>query len=341
MRVAFALLIGIVLGGSAIWLVSRRSAGLPTTVTAAETPAVPIVAAAQGRVEGRTENIEVEASIDGVIRTLSVSEGQKVAKGQIIAAIACNDLDYEVRALDAALESARQSRVRLLRGSRDEERRVAEEEVLAARAIADQQRKQNDRMQLLVAKDDVPKQTAENVRRDLDTAEANLRSAIEKQKLVNAGPLAEEVAKADADVTAASQKLQAVRAQQEKCVVRSPISGSVTRVLMREGEAFSVVVPRPIVTIADLSGRRVRAEVDERDLTKVWINQKVRMSAEGYPGVLSGAVAWKAVVMGRKHVISTNPADKADRDVLEALIVPDRSAPPLPLGLRVTVEFLK
>ena len=35
-----------------------------------------------------------------------------------------------------------------------------------------------------------------------------------------------------------------------------------------------------------------------------------------------------------------DPAEKADRDVLETLIQPDRSAPRLPLGLRVVVEFL-
>lgn len=341
MKVALALIMGILLGGSAVWFLSRRSTTTPLTVTAAEVPALPIIAAAQGRVEGRTENIEVEASIDGVIRTLPVMEGQKVARGEIIATLACDDLDFQVRALQASLESARQSRVRLLRGSREEERRVAEQEVRSAQVIVDQQRRQNDRMQLLASKDDIPLQTAETTQRDLDTAEVALASALEKQKLVNAGPLAEEIAKADADVNAAEEKLRAIEAQREKCSIRSPISGTITRVLMRVGEAFSTVLPRPIVTLADLSGRRIRAEVDERDMSRVWINQPVRISSDAYHDPFAGKVTWTAVVMGRKNVKSTDPAEKSDRDILETLIKPDRAAPPLPLGLRVVVEFLK
>jgi len=44
--------------------------------------------------------------------------------------------------------------------------------------------------------------------------------------------------------------------------------------------------------------------------------------------------------MGRKTVISNDPAEKADRDILEVLIAPDQAAQRLPLGLRVVTEFL-
>ena len=46
-------------------------------------------------------------------------------------------------------------------------------------------------MQFLAAKDVVSRQSEENARRDLATAEAALRAANEKQKLVYAGPLPE------------------------------------------------------------------------------------------------------------------------------------------------------
>ena len=342
MKTAAALVFGMVLGGAAVWSSFPRQAVPHSAVTAATAPpsGPSVVAAAQGRVEGRTETIEVEASSDGVIRSLAVREGQRVAKNEVIGQIACGNLDSEVRALEASRESAKQARVRLLRGSREEERRVADQEVVSAQAIVDQARRENDRIQSLVAKEVMPRRSAENARRDLTTAEAALRAADEKQKLVNAGPLPEEISKADADVLAVEERLRAAMAQREKCVIRAPISGTITTVKMRAGQAFSTVMPHPIVTMADLSEQRIRAEVDERDLSRIMVNQKVRVHAEGFQEPFAGKVIWTSVVMGRKTARSADPAEKADRDILETLIAPERSAVRLPIGLRVVVEFL-
>jgi HlyD family secretion protein len=340
MKTSFVFAMGIVLGGAAAWFGVRQPAAA-TTVAAksAAQPVSGVVAAAQGRVEGRTENIEVGASADGVIRRIAVREGQEVSRNQIIAEISCDNLDSEVRAMEDSVESAKQARARLLRGSREEERRVADQDVAAAQAVVDQARRQNERMQYLASRDDVSQQTADAARRDLATAEAALRSAMEKQKLANAGPLPEEIGKADADVAAAQERLHATVALREKCVVRAPISGTITRVNMRVGESFSTVAPRPIVTMADLSERRIRAEVDERDLARVRVNQRVRISAEGFEA-FNGKVTRTSVMMGRKTARSNDPAEKSDHDILETFVAPDAGAPSLPVGLRVVVEFL-
>jgi len=342
MKTASALVFGMVLGGVAVWSSFSRPAATHSSVTAASAPppGLSVVAAAQGRVEGRTENIEVEASADGVVRSLAVREGQRVAKNEIIGELACDNLDSDVRALEASRESARQARVRLLRGSRDEERRVADQEIVSAQAIVDQARREKDRMQFLAAKDVAPRRSEENASRDLATAEAALRTANEKQELVYAGPLPEEISKADADVLAAEERLRTALAQREKCVIRAPMSGTITRVNMRAGQAFSTLMPHPIVTMADLTEQRIRAEVDERDLSRIMVNQRVRIQVEGYQKPLAGRVIWTSVVMGRKTARSTDPADKSDRDILETLIAPERGAVRLPIGLRVLVEFL-
>jgi hypothetical protein len=45
-------------------------------------------------------------------------------------------------------------------------------------------------------------------------------------------------------------------------------------------------------------------------------------------------------VMGKKSIFADDPADKLDRDVLEATIALAPNPKPLPIGLRVTVQFL-
>jgi HlyD family secretion protein len=333
-------LFGALIGSGSVALMTRRTPLPPPIEALAASPKADIAASAQGRVEGRGEAIPVEASIDGVLQRVLVTEGQRINAGDAIAEIACDEFEGQIRALEASLESATQSRVRIVRGSREEERRVAEQQVSAADAVMAQARRHLDRMQVLVSKDDVPRVAAEEAARDFATAEANRRAAAERLKLAMAGPLPEELARADADVRASEERLVSAKARRDKCVVRAPISGSVIRAYLKAGEAVSTVIPRPIVDIADLSTREIRVEVDERDIPLVHRGQKARIRVEDYNQVLNGTVTWTALVMGRKTARSTDPAEKADRDILEAVVSFDKSAPHLAIGLRVTVEFL-
>ncbi len=300
-----------------------------------------VVAASEGRVEGNTESVPVAAAIDGVIREIRVKEGDRVRAGDVLAEIGCDDLTAQIRSLEAAAESARQVRVRVVRGSRDEERRAAERETQAAQALADEAEKRAHRMEIL-SKDVVARADADTAERDRRNTLASLEAAREREKLAKAGPLPEEIAKADADVADAEQRLRSAMAQRDKCFVRSPLSGSVLRVNLKAGEAFSTIMPKPIFTVADVSRFRVRAEVDERDIGAVRLGQKALIRAEGFPDApIAGEVTWLASTMGRKTALSTNPAEKTDRDIREAIVDFDPGGRTLVVGLRVTVEFLK
>lgn len=146
----------------------------------------------------------------------------------------------------------------------------------------------------------------------------------------------------DAEIAAAAHRVTTLEQKIAKCMVAAPIDGTILRVYMRPGESFSTVMPRPLLAIADLSVRRVRAEVDERDVHRVRVGQRVQVFAETDSGrMYAGEVARLAASMGRKRVLSDEPAEPADRDVLEALIDLDRSGLALPVGLRVIVQFLK
>ena len=99
---------------------------------------------------------------------------------------------------------------------------------------------------------------------------------------------------------------------------------------------------QPLFTMADVSGRRVRAEVDENDIANVHIGQKLLITADAYSHrTFSGVVTQLANVMGRKSVVTGDPAQKADRDILEVTADLSQPANALPIGLRVTVQFIR
>jgi multidrug resistance efflux pump len=258
-----------------------------------------------------------------------------------LAEIDCPDLQAAFEEAKSEAESARQVKARLMRGSRDEERLSAEQRTLAAKAVVEEAAAHLKRMKDLHDSGVMARADLDQVKRDYDVAEAKLREAIRNEELVKAPALAEEVAKADSDIASAEHRIEIVQEKMSKCVVTAPINGAILRVLMRPGESFSTLTPRPIFTMADLSIRRVRAEVDERDVAKVRVGQKVLISSDALQNqMLEGVVERISDTMGRKKILTGDPSEKADRDVLEAMI-DLKGAIKLPVGMRVTVQFLR
>jgi HlyD family secretion protein len=301
-----------------------------------------VALASTARVEGISETIEIGAGVDGVVAELRVREGDTVRAGDVLAVIDRRELQSELSAAEAAAEAARQARVRILRGSRSEDRERADAEVAQAEAVVTQADAQYQRAAQLFAERVVSAAERDELRRNLDVARAQLVAARKRAELVKAPPLPEESAKADADVRSAEERVRVVRQTLDKTLVRSPIDGTILRTTLRPGESFSTFVPRPILSVANTSSLRVRAEVDERDLGRIHVGQRVLVRGDAWTGApLPGRVARLGAQMGRKTVRTGDPSEKGDRDVLEVLVDLDRQDPRLFVGLRLTALFLE
>jgi multidrug resistance efflux pump len=300
-----------------------------------------VVFASLGRVEGLSDTTQVGAAADGILKAVYVREGAVVRKGTLLGEIACDDLRAASDTSLADADSARQSRVRLLRGARDEERKIASRKTAAARATFEEAKASLDRQKVLYEGGQVARAAYDQAVRDLGVAEAEFQAAERTEQLLAAPPLPEDKARADAQVLAAEGRVEEARERIKKCSIVAPINGTVLRVYARAGESFSTVAPRALFTIADASGRRVKAEVDERDLGKVTIGQPVTIEADGFNGKkFAGTVASISSVMGRKSIFAEDPSDRTDRDIVETVITLKNDDQVLPIGLRVTVQFL-
>jgi multidrug efflux pump subunit AcrA (membrane-fusion protein) len=263
--------------------------GQNVMVSAPAEPAKPgITLACPGRVEGRSETFEVGAGADGLVKAVYVKEGQHVARGTKLAEIDCPDLQASFEEAKSQTESARQVKARVMRGSRDEERLSAEQRTVAAKAVLEEAAAHMKRMKELHDSGVMARADLDSVKRDYDVAEAKLREAIRNEELVKAPALAEEVAKADSDIASAEHRMEIVQEKMSKCVVTAPINGAILRVLMKSGESFSTLTPRPLFTMADLSVRRIRAEVDERDVSKLRVGKGVDLLRRTAESALAG-----------------------------------------------------
>lgn len=303
--------------------------------------AATVVFASPGRVEGASETTQVGAAADGILKAVYVKEGQYVKRGTLLGEIGCDDLQASLQTATAEADGARQARTRILRGARDEEKKVASEKTAAARATFEEAKSRLDMQRALYQKKEIARATYDQAVRDLGVAEANFQAAVRTEELLAAPPLEEDKARADADVLAAEGRARTVQERIEKCSILAPIDGTVLRVYARRGESFSTVTPRPLFSLADTSSRHIKAEVDERDVDKMSLGQKVVVQADALDGKrLNGSVVRISTMMGRKSISTGDPSDKSDRDILEAVIDLEGNPLSLPIGLRVTVQFL-
>jgi HlyD family secretion protein len=93
----------------------------------------------------------------------------------------------------------------------------------------------------------------------------------------------------------------------------------------------------PLITLADLSNLRVRAELDERDIGKVQVGQRAVVRAAAFPGRdFEGKVASMAQIVGPGRISTRGARKLSDVDVLDVVV--DLAEPgPLVVGMQVDV----
>jgi RND family efflux transporter MFP subunit len=159
------------------------------------------------------------------------------------------------------------------------------------------------------------------------------------------GTTPQAVERAGHDRDAARARLSAATAEQKRlaAVVRktrilAPISGVVVLRNVDAGETVSAGAP--LVTIADLSRRRIEAEVDEFDAGRVQTGSHVRISAEGWAGSWRGTVEEIPDAVQPRRLKPNDPGRPSDTRVLLVKVALDEKTP-LKLGQRVEVEIQK
>ena len=122
-------------------------------------------------------------------------------------------------------------------------------------------------------------------------------------------------------------KVAALRAQRDRAaaeleltVVRSPIDGQVLEVHARQGER---VGPDGIAEIGKTQTMKVVAEVYETDISRVRMGQRATVSSPALLAPAQGVVDRIGLKVGKKDVLSVDPAAKTDARVIEVEILLD------------------
>jgi len=296
--------------------------------------------AARGRVEGATsQEIKLASRVVGRLKEVTVSDGDPVRKGQVVAVLENDDLQAQIEQARANVRRAQAALEKLQNGARPEERAASRAARDEAQAAADNAHQNYERSLKLFKEGGIISQSVlDQSERDWKMAQARLESARENYKLIMAPPRSEDVAAAKADVELARAQLAQAQDNYDNTLVHSPVAGVVVKRYMNPGESISYEsLYQPIVSVSDTTHLRVRTEIDEADIGKIQIGQRAAIRCNAFRGqTFYGNVVRISGGLGQKKIQTDNPTEKIDSDVLESFVEVDRGSP-LRVGLRVDV----
>ena len=193
------------------------------------------------------KEVQISSSISATITSMLVKDGQKVKKGDLLVVFDKEYIESEVKQKEAILS----------------------------------QQTFNSKMNMARLK-----QSELDFKSSKELAKKNLISEIDFEKIKLNMEIAQTTYEASLEsIESAKASLSQTMDQLSKTRLYSPLDGTVSKLFKEEGEMalgsqFNTDV---ILTISNLSGLQANVEVDENDVSRIDINDSVKISIDAFP----------------------------------------------------------
>jgi membrane fusion protein, multidrug efflux system len=212
-----------------------------------------------GKVEA-SRKAELAFQVSGLLAKLPVKEGQRVAKGEVIAELRLDEFEARLKGLQAQLDQARAQLRGLQAGQRPEEQRRLETQVRAARAKLENARTEFDRNTRLF-------QIGGAAQRDVDRAKALYQVAQEDyqaaQELLDKGTVAraEDIEAKEAAVRGLEARVVEANIHLRDATLRAPYDGVIAQRFVEPNQ--NIQAREPVVKFQDVDEIDVAVDVPE------------------------------------------------------------------------------
>lgn len=230
--------------------------------------------------------ILVSPKVSGLMLKLNIEEGQIVEQGFVLGEI--EDVEYrrEWERADAARRAADYRNQEAKEGSRQQEKTQIDKELEEALKQFDQYDADLRRAEELRKSNTIPQQEYDATKARYETQQRRIDRLEAAKSLIYEGPRYErkEIAKAELDEAVADEKRAKWRL--DNCLIKAPIAGTILKKNTEEGNIVNAIAFNgsfSVCEMADLSDLEVDMNIQERDISKVFVGQKCDVRAEAYP----------------------------------------------------------
>jgi HlyD family secretion protein len=252
----------------------------PLKVRAASVERGPIrsLVSTNGKVEP-IQNFEAHAPIATTVKRLLVREGDHVRKGQLLLQLDDADIRTQAARALAQVKTAQADQSALKTGGTQEEVLTLNSQLVKARSARDLAQRNLDAFRRLQQEGAASPGEVRQADDALQRAQADVTLLEQKQKDRYSQP---ETARIQAQGAEAQAAYDAAEAALLKSSVRAPFDGIVYSLPVKQG-AF-VQDGELLLQEADLSRMLVRAFVDEPDVGRIQVGQRVEVIWDALPG---------------------------------------------------------
>jgi HlyD family secretion protein len=253
---------------------------LRVRVTTVQRGAIRSVVSTNGKIEPiQNFNFEAHAPIATTVKRLLVREGDHVHKGQLLLQLDDADIRSQAAKAQAQVKTAQADQSVLHNEGTQEEVLTLESQLTKARATRDLAQRDLDAFRHLQQQGAASAGEVLSAEEKLQTAQADLTLLEQKKKDRYSRP---EAAKVEAQAAGAQAAYEAAEDALGKSSVRAPFDGVVYSLPVKQG-AF-VQAGDLLLQVADLSHVLVRAFVDEPDIGRLQVGQRVDITWDAIPG---------------------------------------------------------
>jgi HlyD family secretion protein len=266
----------IAVAAGAVWW-SQHGSEADATYKTAKLERGPLLAAvsSSGTVNP-VRQVTVGSQVSGQIKEMRADFNSEVTQGQVIARIDPQVFTYRVNQATADLEAARAAVL-------NAQANVGAVSASVSRARLDADNAQRDRLrkQELLDRQFVSQADFETSRNTAGTLAEALKVTLAQLEVARA-----QVVAAQAVVRQREAALAQARVDLEHTEIRSPVDGVVIKRSVDVGQtvAASLQAPELFVIARNLSDMQVEAAIDEADIARVRVDQKVTFTIDAFPG---------------------------------------------------------
>jgi len=294
LKISIAILILVSL---AVYFSRNLILGKPVDAYSATISELTQTVVASGRVI-TPQRIIIAAETIGRVNLIPVLEGQTVKRGQLL--IQLNDQD-ERASLAQATATVKQAEAKL-RQLREVALPAASQNLKQAQTNVEQARKQYERTRDLKARGFISQAQLDEARRNYDVISSQVSAA--RLQVETNRPAGSDLALAAAAVAQANASLHLAQVKLNENAILAPADGTL---ISRSVESGDVVQPgKELMVLAANGETQILVQLDEKNLAKIALGQKVLGSADAY-----AAQSFDAVVS------YINPAIDATRGAVE------------------------
>lgn len=235
---------------------------------------------ASGMIE--IQMVALGSQIGGRVEELSISEGDPIHQGDVVARLNTDLLEAQRSILQARYDAALAQLEMLQAGARDEDQAVAEAGVFLAETVLQGANQALEDAQDLRDQYGTRDELIDVAQAQVSQAQAGLDGAQAALESLEGGASEPMLQSAQAAVDAALAGLDEIDRLIANQAIQSPIDGILMEQLALVGE---LALPGwPIALVADLSEVELKVFIPEADLNWVHLDQQVGVRVDAYPG---------------------------------------------------------